>query len=277
MLSWINGLFHTDYKSLESASNGAVACQILDCIYPHSVPMKMVDFSAETPYACQKNYKIFQAAVNKLNLPIAVDVVTLSKQGARESYSFLALLKHFFDTHSNRSNSDTDQSSKYQENTNNSRSLDAWGSDKLLSPTSARQTSKSLDNLYSDNPVSPTIPSTEETLPNLYQRLMDAEGEKRQLMSEVRKLESLVERHESLRVTREKMLTQERNFYYCKLREVELLLQETNDVRELTKVEQEILEILYSRDGMEDDCEDEGERIEEGSTKVESTKIDVQA
>ena len=40
------------------------------------------------------------------------------------------------------------------------------------------------------------------------------------------------------------MLTQERNFYYSKLREVELLLQETNDVRELTKVEQEILEIL---------------------------------
>ena len=40
------------------------------------------------------------------------------------------------------------------------------------------------------------------------------------------------------------MLTQERNFYYCKLREVELLPQETNDVRELTKVEQEILEIL---------------------------------
>ena len=43
--------------------------------------------------------------------------MTLSKQGARESYSFLALLKHFFDTHSNRSNSDTDQSRKYQENT----------------------------------------------------------------------------------------------------------------------------------------------------------------
>ena len=40
------------------------------------------------------------------------------------------------------------------------------------------------------------------------------------------------------------MLTQERNFYYSKLREVELLLQETSDVRELTKVEQEILEIL---------------------------------
>lgn len=40
------------------------------------------------------------------------------------------------------------------------------------------------------------------------------------------------------------MLTQERNFYYSKLREVELLLQETNDVRELTKVEEEILEIL---------------------------------
>ena len=40
------------------------------------------------------------------------------------------------------------------------------------------------------------------------------------------------------------MLTQERNFYYTKLREVELLLQETNDMRELTAVEQEILEIL---------------------------------
>lgn len=33
----------------------------------------------------------------------------------------------------------------------------------------------------------------------------------------------------------------------------------------------------YSRDGMGEDCEDEGERIEEGSTKEESTKIDVQA
>lgn len=40
------------------------------------------------------------------------------------------------------------------------------------------------------------------------------------------------------------MLTQERNFYYRKLREVELLLQETNDMRELTTVEEEILEIL---------------------------------
>ena len=72
----------------------------------------------------------------------------------------------------------------------------------MLSPTPARQTSKSLDIPYSDNPVSPTIPSTDETLPNLYQRLMDVEAEKRQLMSEVHKLEALVDRHESLRVTR---------------------------------------------------------------------------
>lgn len=70
-----------------------------------------------------------------------------------------------------------------------------------MSPISAKQTGK-LDVAGSDNPVSPTIPSTDETLPNLYQRLLDAEEEKRQLMSEVRKLEALVERHESLRVTR---------------------------------------------------------------------------
>ena len=33
----------------------------------------------------------------------------------------------------------------------------------------------------------------------------------------------------------------------------------------------------YSREGMEEDYEDAGERIEEGSAEVGSTKVDVQS
>ena len=68
-------------------------------------------------------------------------------------------------------------------------------SEKPVSPFSAKQVGKVSDAPFSDYPPSPTVPSTDETLSNLYQRLMDAEEEKH-------KLESLVQRHESLRMTR---------------------------------------------------------------------------
>lgn len=75
-------------------------------------------------------------------------------------------------------------------------------SEKPVSPFSAKQVGKVSDAPFSDYPPSPTVPSTDETLSNLYQRLMDAEEEKRQLKKEMHKLESLVQRHESLRMTR---------------------------------------------------------------------------
>ena len=97
LLAWINDFLCTNYVRLEDASNGAVACQIIDSIHPGYVPMKQLDFSASTYYECQKNYGVLRTVFSKLKIPIDFDTNVLSKQGSRESYEFLSTLKSYFD------------------------------------------------------------------------------------------------------------------------------------------------------------------------------------
>ena len=57
ILDWLNGLLELDVAKIETTASGAIACQILDAIYPGKVPMHKVNWEAKAEYEFVGNYK----------------------------------------------------------------------------------------------------------------------------------------------------------------------------------------------------------------------------
>lgn len=78
LLKWINDTFLVDYKKIEDTCDGALACQIMDCLYPGifkinflgSIKMKNVCFNYKNDYDYEKNYKILRNAFNNHRINI---------------------------------------------------------------------------------------------------------------------------------------------------------------------------------------------------------------
>lgn len=65
ILSWLNGTFQMNLSKIEETASGAVACQVLDAIYPGEVPMSKVRWDAKSPHEFIDNYKVIQSVFEK--------------------------------------------------------------------------------------------------------------------------------------------------------------------------------------------------------------------
>ncbi|KAH8064024.1 hypothetical protein JL721_8423 [Aureococcus anophagefferens] len=62
LLDWINTTLELNVQRIEDTCSGAVACQLMDCIQPNTVPMSKVNWGAKDEYAMICNYKLLQSA-----------------------------------------------------------------------------------------------------------------------------------------------------------------------------------------------------------------------
>ncbi|KAK8822015.1 hypothetical protein WA538_000112 [Blastocystis sp. DL] len=104
LLEWINSTLHLNLTKIEETASGAVACQIIDKLFPDMVPMQKVNFAAKEPYEYTKNYKILQSAFLKQRAYISVDlqnidVERLIKGRPQDNLEFMQWLKIFYDQH----------------------------------------------------------------------------------------------------------------------------------------------------------------------------------
>jgi RP/EB family microtubule-associated protein len=97
IIEFFNELLDMNISKIEQTASGAVACQIMDYIFPESVVMKRVNWEAKAAPEFIQNYKILQAAFNKNNIQKHVDVDKLVRAKYQDNLEFCQWLKAFFD------------------------------------------------------------------------------------------------------------------------------------------------------------------------------------
>lgn len=65
ILSWIQQKYQPNLMRIEDLCTGAVYCQIIDSIFPGTVPLSKVKFSARNEVEFLHNFKILQNAFAK--------------------------------------------------------------------------------------------------------------------------------------------------------------------------------------------------------------------
>lgn len=208
MLNWVNDSLQAEYKKIEELSNGAAYAQLMDLAFPGTVPLKKVKFRTNLEHEYIQNFKIVQAAFKKVGCDKEIPVNRLVKSRFQDNFEFLQWFKKFFDANY----------SGPEYNALEARGNIPLGS--LAGPVSGKMNPVSAPVHHKPAPVRQTAPPPPT---------IDLSGNAARLAQMKSALEA-VER--------------ERDFYFQKLRDLEVICQEVESDTDVPK--KKILDILYA-------------------------------
>ncbi|WWC69146.1 uncharacterized protein I206_103082 [Kwoniella pini CBS 10737] len=217
LLAWLNELLEPlQITKVEQCGTGSVYCQIIDSIYG-DLPMNKVKFNAKMEYEYLDNFKILQKAfkLHRIEKPIPVD--KLSKCKMQDNLEFLQWMKKFWDTESG--------GIAYNAEARAGRTITS------APPPTSRTTSSSARSTFSRPGVGVAGGSRQVSSASAAQVA--------QMQARVAEIEA----HSD-------SLLKERDFYFDKLRNIELIVQERTAIEGITQEESEVMakiqEILYA-------------------------------
>ncbi|XP_023939239.1 microtubule-associated protein RP/EB family member 1 isoform X4 [Bicyclus anynana] len=97
MLSWVNDCLQSNFGKIEELCTGAAYCQFMDMLFPGSVPMKRIKFKTNLEHEYIQNFKILQAGFKKMSVDKVIPVDKLIKGRFQDNFEFLQWFKKFFD------------------------------------------------------------------------------------------------------------------------------------------------------------------------------------
>ncbi|TQD92016.1 hypothetical protein C1H46_022420 [Malus baccata] len=255
ILTWINNGLQLNLSRIEEAASGAVQCQMMDMTYPGVVPMHKVNFDAKTEYDMIQNYKVLQEVFNKLKIAKMktydigagmncgnslcigtvhkhLEVNRLVKGRPLDNLEFLQWLKRYCDSVNG---------GIMNENYNPVERRSKGGKDRH--PKGAQKISKSLQSSNLHNPGSGDTVGLNKTSGPKQGRPYAAAGganssEVQALSKEITDLKLSVD-----------LLEKERDFYFAKLRDIEILCQ-TSELEDIP-MSVAVKKILYAADAKE--------------------------
>ncbi|XP_068307791.1 microtubule-associated protein RP/EB family member 1A-like [Pyrus communis] len=232
ILTWINNRLQLNLSRIEEAASGAVQCQMMDMTYPGVVPMHKVNFDAKTEYDMIQNYKVLQEVFNKLKIAKHLEVNRLVKGRPLDNLEFLQWLKRYCDSING---------GIMNENYNPVERRSKGGKDRH--PKGAQKISKSLQSSNLHNPGSgDTVGLNKTSGPKQGRPYAAAAGanssEVQALSKEITDLKLSVD-----------LLEKERDFYFAKLRDIEILCQ-TSELEDIP-MSVAVKKILYAADAKE--------------------------
>ncbi|KAL1297105.1 hypothetical protein AAFC00_004687 [Neodothiora populina] len=234
LLAWVNGLLQLNLTKVEQCGTGAPYCQIYDSIFL-DLPMSRVKFSVNSEYAYLENFKILSNTFRKHRIDHPVPVEQLVKCKMQDNLEFLQWTKRYWDQYYPGGDYDA-----------LARRKGAPGGPSASTPGGRTSTT-------ARRPVASTTGGARTRTP-----LGGGGAVNAALQQENNALKETVQG-----------LERERDFYFSKLRDIELLVQGAIDADpELDKEEDGLLKqiqaILYStEEGFEIPAEVEGELVEE--------------
>ncbi|KAI0495465.1 hypothetical protein KFK09_021766 [Dendrobium nobile] len=222
ILTWINATLQLSLSRVEEAASGAVQCQMMDMVHPAVVPMHKVNFDARSEYDMIQNYKILQDVFNKLKIEKHIEVNKLVKGRPLDNLEFLQWLKRYCDSVNG---------GIMNENYNPVERRCKGGKERNIRVSQKISKSLQASNVGNRGSIDGTKHST--VTPNST------------LENSTAYIQELSEKINEMKISLESM-EKERDFYFEKLRYVEILCQKP-EVEHLPMTKA-ILKILYSND-----------------------------
>jgi RP/EB family microtubule-associated protein len=98
LMNWLNGYFKLNVTKVEQCANGAAYCLIVESCYPGKVAMKRVNWNSRQEHESIPNYKILQAAFQKLDIDKHIDVDKLTRGKPQDNLEMLQFMKYWWDS-----------------------------------------------------------------------------------------------------------------------------------------------------------------------------------
>ncbi|CAI8596344.1 unnamed protein product [Vicia faba] len=250
ILTWINNRLQLNLSRIEEAASGAVQCQMMDMTYPGVVPMHKVNFDAKTEYDMIQNYKVLQEVFNKLKIEKHIEVSRLIKGRPLDNLEFLQWLKRYCDSING---------GIMNENYNPVERRVKGGKDRNHK---GLRSSKSLQSYTTNNSGSGDALSLNRTSGPKHSRSSGGSDG----ANSSAEIQALSKQVTDLKLSMD-LLEKERDFYFSKLRDIEILCQASELENEPISVA--IKKILYAADAKESALDEAQAYINETLDAVE--------
>ncbi|XP_019769781.1 microtubule-associated protein RP/EB family member 1 isoform X2 [Dendroctonus ponderosae] len=239
MLAWVNECLQSDYRKIEELCTGAAYCQFMDMLFHGSVQLKRVKFRTNLEHEYIQNFKILQAAFKKMGVDKIVAIDKLVKGRFQDNFEFLQWFKKFFDANYQGTGYDA-LAARGGEGMGNGGAGAPKGNSlmqkkpmgAMVQPSAiAKSTTKSIPPARSmPKATAPrTVPASK---PAANRNAGDSSGQLEDLKSQLEGYKGSIDG-----------LEKERDFYFGKLRDIEVMCQEAEGDNPLI---QKILDVLYA-------------------------------
>jgi len=99
LTQWIRDNFEPSFQKVEDLASGVVYCQILNTVHPGSVQMSKVKMAAKTEVDYLHNFKCLQAGFNRKKISQRIEVEKLTKRSFQFNMEFVQFMKCYADMH----------------------------------------------------------------------------------------------------------------------------------------------------------------------------------
>jgi len=230
MVEWVNNHLTLSYTKIENLCSAAAYCQFMDELFPGCMNVKKIKFDAKQDYQFIDNFKLLQASFKKKGVDKVIPVERLCKGRFQDNFEFAQWFKKFYDANSNP-DLDYDapgrRAGKAVANAGQGAISRARKQPTAVSPPGRKPSpGKTPTNNASSAPAKRGLVPPIRTAP----------------VEDTQKVEELSTRITELQLTIDG-LEKERDFYFGKLRDIEIMCQ-TPEVENIPVVN-EIVNILY--------------------------------
>lgn len=224
MITWINDSLQSNFTKIEQMCSGAAYCQFLDMLFENCIPMKKVKIQAKLEHEYIQNWKLLQNGFKKVGVDKTIPVDKLIKGRFQDNFEFCQWFKKFFDA--NYAGQEYDALAVrggIQPIAGGPAAKKANSTTRAMAPPASRPAPKKTA-----APKAASVPKpAQQKGPSVSQAEID------NLTVELSEVRTNVEG-----------LEKERDFYFGKLRDIEVLCQEEGAVD--TPLSASILQILYA-------------------------------
>ncbi|MEJ1283456.1 microtubule-associated protein RP/EB family member 2 [Cricetulus griseus] len=97
IIAWVNDIVSLNYTKVEQLCSGAAYCQFMDMLFPGCISLKKVKFQAKLEHEYIHNFKLLQASFKRMNVDKVIPVEKLVKGRFQDNLDFIQWFKKFYD------------------------------------------------------------------------------------------------------------------------------------------------------------------------------------